>query len=389
MNKTLLATAVAVLLTAPSVSAIELYKNATTDATLGGYLGVRALNNDSETQLVNGSSRINFNFTHKLSNGWSAFSTLEWGIEPFGDTDLVYNNDSQITSQTSNLFYSRLAYIGLEHDKYGSLSFGKQWGSWYNVVGGTDNAYVWGGAAGGEYNIDGSGSLDGTGRADKAIQYNLTVGKFSLSLQTQLQQNSIDVTAFSNNNVSSTLTFDNTYGGSLSYAITDKLSVAIGANFGKFGGFNATNNSPIDADDEIYGGSITWGNISDEGWYFSANYNRNKYHDTDVDGHLIPESYGVEAFVAYLFDNGIQPYFAYNGLISTADYRFPVANNGSFTTSTVTDSNQEYYVIGTVYFWDPAVLAYIEAQIDNSDYVVDGVKADNNNAVAVGLRYTF
>lgn len=391
MNKTLLATAVAVLFTAPSVSAIELYKDAATDATLGGYLGLRVLNQGSTTQMFNGSSRINFNFSRQLNNGWTAFSTLEWGIEPFGNTEFVYNNDSQVAAETSDLFYNRLAYAGLKHDTYGSLSFGKQWSSWYNnVVGGTDNAYVWGGAAGGAYSLNGSGNLDGSGRADNAIQYNLSLGRFSLSLQTQVQDNSVSLLTESAN-IAHKAVFNNTYGGALSYAITDKLRVAIGGNFGKVDLYGKEGNTEFkfgkDVNDEIFGGSVTWGNFSDQGWYFSANYNRNKHHDSDVKGRIMPKAYGVEAFVSYLFDNGFQPYLAYNGLTSRADYRF----GGKL----VTDSDEQYYIVGAAYLWDPALLTYIEAQFDGGRYVAKDILRANNdeavadNAVAVGLRYTF
>ena len=388
MNKTLIATAVTLLITAPSVSAIDLYKDSKTDVSLGGYIGVRALNTDSETQLVNGSSRINFNFTRQLTHGWQAYSTLEWGFEPFGDTELVYNKDSQFSASNGNVFYSRLAYIGLEHDRYGSLSFGKQWGAWYNVVGGTDNAYVWGGAAGGAYSLDGSGGIDGTGRADKAVQYSNSFGKFSFTLQTQLQQNTIDVSAFNNSDVQSTLEYDDTYGASITYAITDQLSISAGGNKGAFTGFNAAANQPIDADDEIYGASITWGNVANAGWYFSANYNKNKFHDADINGHLMPSAYGIETMISYLFDSGLQTYALFNGLISDEDYTYPEEDGTN--SPKVTESKQQEFVLGVAYIWDPTILAYIEAQIDDSKYKVEGrPETTGEDAVAVGIRYTF
>ncbi|MCL1039164.1 porin [Shewanella submarina] len=388
MNKTLLASAVALLFAAPTVSAIDLYKDSKTDVNLGGYIGVRAVNTDSETQLVNGSSRINFNFSRQLTHGWHAYSTLEWGFEPFGDTELVYNRDSQFSANNDNVFYSRLAYIGLEHDRYGSLSFGKQWAAWYNVVGGTDNAYVWGGAAGGAYSLDGSGGIDGTGRADKAIQYSNSFGRFSFTLQTQLQQNTIDVSAFDSDNVNSTLEYDDTYGASITYAITDDLSISAGANRGSFTGFNAAANQRIDTDDEIYGASVTWGNVSDVGWYVSANYNKNKFHDSDINGHLMPSAYGIETMISYMFDSGLQTYALFNGLISDEDYTYP-EDDGS-RSPLVTESKQQEFILGAAFIWDPTILAYIEAQIDDSKYKVEGMpETTGEDAVAVGIRYTF
>ena len=68
------------------------------------------------------------------------------------------------------------------------MSFGKVWGAYYDVVAGTDNALVWGGFASGAYSLDGSGGIDGVGRADKAIQYRNSLGNLSFALQAQLSQ---------------------------------------------------------------------------------------------------------------------------------------------------------------------------------------------------------
>ena len=169
MKKTLIASTLVTLILAPAVNAVEIYHDSKNKVTIGGYMGIRLLTTDGDTEMVNGSSRINFNFSHKLSHGWQANSTFEWGINPF-NTSLVFNPDSQFESQSSDLLSSRLAFIGLSHDQYGSISFGRQWSAYYNVVGGTDMAYVWGGETSGAYSLDGSGGVNGTGRADKAIQ---------------------------------------------------------------------------------------------------------------------------------------------------------------------------------------------------------------------------
>lgn len=385
MNKTLCAV-IALCFSAPSQAETLLFKDADRSISLGGYADIRLLNTDSTTEVVNGTSRISLNFAHKIDHNWQTAASMEWGVNPFGDVSLVYNKESQFTAQNDQVFNSRLAYVSLSHQIYGQLSFGKQWSVWYDVTGNTDNAYVWGGAASGVYTLDGSGGIDGTGRADRALQYRQQWGKLSLGLQTQLQQNSIDVSAF--NSADSTLNYDDTFGASLSYQINDNLSVAIGGNHGEFSGYNGASKLPINANDEIYGIGVTWGNLSD-GWYLAANYNMNKFHDTDANGHLIPEAYGIEAFVAYSFDSGLQTYAAYNNLDASDPYSFPVNNNGVINMSTVSQSQAQYLIFGSVYVWDPTLLTYVETQLDFSNYVVDGVKAERNNGVAIGIRYTF
>ncbi|MGI2260844.1 porin [Shewanella sp. GXUN23E] len=397
MNKTLIATALAALTAAPAVSAVELYKDANNDVTLGGYAGVRILNTQGETELVNGSSRINFNFKHKLSNGWNAYSTLEWGVNPFGDTTLVYNNDSQFDAHSSDFLSNRLAFIGLSHDKYGSISFGKQWSAYYDTVVGTDNGLVWGGSASGVYTYEGNGAINGVGMADKAVQYRNSFGDFSFALQAQLQQNQIDAvdggngvnpfppktyaagTAAAKTGLAS-LEYNNTYGASATYTLMDKLALSIGGNTGKFEA-TRVGGSKFTETDYIYAVSATWGSLGEEGLFASANYNKNQWHQTDKNGYLIPSAYGVEAFVSYNLGNGFRPYAMYNRLEADGTY-----NTGA---DAVTKNIMQYAAAGVEFKWDSSIMMYVEGKYDFSDYVQGGVKSEGDNALAVGIRYTF
>lgn len=383
MNKTFIATSIAILMASPSISATEIYKDAQNQLTLGGYADFSVLNTDDTTEIVNNASRINFQFSHRLNNGLKAYSTLEWGVNPF-NSSLVYNRESLFSSQNGDLLNSRLAFIGLSYNEYGSLSFGKQWSAWYDVVGGTDNAFVWGGAAAGEYSLDGSGGIDGVGRADKAVQYRNNIGKFSFTLQTQLQDNTIDLTGFDQVDPDSTssLTYGNTYGASATYDVNDKLSFSVGGNHGKFKGFDSTTNERIDTSDEIYGASVTWGTLSGDGLYLSANYNKNKYHETDNNGRLIPEADGIEAMASY-YSGNIRSYLIYNSL-SADNYSF---NDTGGIVQNVTEYNEQSLVPGIAYIWDSTLLTYLEAKIDMSDFVTNGIKSDGDSAVAIGVRY--
>lgn len=383
MNKTLIATSIAILIASPSISATEIYKDAHNQLTLGGYADFSVLDTNNTTEIVNNSSRINFQFSHRLDNGLKAYSTLEWGVNPF-NSNLVYNRESLFSSQNGDLLNSRLAFIGLSYNEYGSLSFGKQWSAWYDVVGGTDNAFVWGGAAAGEYSLDGSGGIDGVGRADKAVQYRNTIGKLSFTLQAQLQDNTIDLTGFDQVDPDSTssLTYGDTYGASATYDVTDKLSFSVGGNHGKFKGFDSTTNERIDTSDEIYGASVTWGTLSGDGLYLSANYNKNKNHETDNNGRLIPEADGIEAMVSY-YSGNVRSYLIYNTL-SADNYSF---NDTGGIVQNVTEYNEQSLVPGIAYIWDSTLVTYLEAKIDMSDYVTNGIKSDGDSAVAVGVRY--
>lgn len=395
MIKSLFTTALVAISVVPTVSAIEIYKDSKNDATIGGYAGVRLLTTDDTTEVVNGSSRINFNFQHTLTDGWRAYSTFEWGVSPFGDTTLVFNNQSEFEAKNDDLFTSRLAFIGLSHDQYGSITFGKQWGAWYDVVVDTDNAYVWGAEASGVYTFGSNGAINGVGMADKAILYRNSFGKFSFALQTQLQQNDIEIEANQNINqpgeVQGKLNYDDTYGASLTYAFTDMYKMFLGGNTGEFKG-NRLDGSRVSETDYIYGIGATWGDLSKAGWFASANLNKNEWHQTDNNGFIIPEAEGGEIFVAYNFNNGFTPYTAYNYLNATKDYEFSgVDADGSSATFTTTEYKQQSILVGLLYQWDSVILMYLEAKFDMSDYksTLPGSPTSGDDAAALGIRYTF
>jgi outer membrane pore protein F len=132
MNKTLVAALISTILVIPSASAIEIYKDDVNAVKIGGFIDARVINTQGETEVVNGASRINFGFSRQLQNDWKAYALLEWGVNPVGSTDIVYNN--RFESIQEEFFYNRLGYAGLSHDKYGSITIGKQWGAWYDVV---------------------------------------------------------------------------------------------------------------------------------------------------------------------------------------------------------------------------------------------------------------
>lgn len=51
------------IVVAPAASAVELYKDEKNTIKVGGYLDVRVINTQNQTEVVNGTSRINFGFT--------------------------------------------------------------------------------------------------------------------------------------------------------------------------------------------------------------------------------------------------------------------------------------------------------------------------------------
>lgn len=401
MNKTLVATALAAIFLAPSVSAIEIYKDDKNAVEIGGFIDVRVINTQGETEVVNGASRINFGFSRELTNGWNAFAKLEWGVNPVGSSDIVYNN--RFESVQDEFFYNRLGYASLSHDQYGTITIGKQWGAWYDVVYSTNYGFVWDGNTAGVYTFNkDDGAVNGVGRGDKTVQYRNAFGDFSFAVQAQLKNSSFftcDIENITENECEARwieggadaqqVTYDYTYGGALTYKVTEMLSVSAGVNRGEFD-IDYGNGDQKTAVDLIYGAGITWGNFDNNGLYIAANVNKQENHDTDNIGRLIKDAQGAETLVSYKFDNGLRPFISYNVLDAGKDYVI----QPNFNADPDDVFKRQFVVVGLHFVWDPNTVLYVEARKDYSDFTsTDKVQEarmslSEDDGIAIGIRYT-
>ncbi|MFB2641379.1 porin [Shewanella bicestrii] len=401
MNKTLVATALAALFLAPTVSAIEIYKDDKNAVEIGGFIDVRVINTQGETEVVNGASRINFGFSRELTHGWNAFAKLEWGVNPVGSSDIVYNN--RFESVQDEFFYNRLGYAGISHDEYGTITIGKQWGAWYDVVYNTNYGFVWDGNSAGVYTFNkDDGAVNGVGRGDKVVQYRNSFGDVSFAVQAQLKNSSFYTCDIENITESACeaewnagkkeaqqVTYDYTYGASLTYKATDKLSLMAGMNRGEFDVVYGTGEQKT-AVDLIYGVGATWGDFDKNGLYAAANVHKEENHDTDNIGRLIKDAYGVETLVSYKFDNGLRPFVSYNILDAGKDYviqpNFNADPNDVF--------KRQFVVVGLHFVWDPNTVLYVEARKDYSDFTSSDqaqearMSLSEDDGIAIGIRYT-
>lgn len=399
MNKTLVATALAAMFLVPSVSAIEIYKDNKNAVEIGGFIDARVINTQGETEVVNGASRINFGFNRELTDGWKAFAKLEWGVNPVGNSDIVYNN--RFESVQEEFFYNRLGYAGLSHDTYGTLTIGKQWGAWYDVVYNTNYGFVWDGNTAGvyTYNKD-DGAVNGVGRGDKTVQYRNAFGDVSFAVQAQLKNSSFytcdttdDITQAqcqadweSGDKAAQQVEYNYTYGGALTYKATDMLTLTAGVNRGEFD-VSFGNGEQTTAVDLIYGAGITWGNFDNNGLYAAANVNRQENHDTDNIGRLIKDAYGIESLVSYKFDNGLRPFISYNVLDAGKDYVI----QPNFNAKPTDEFKRQFVVVGLHFVWDPNTVLYVEARKDYSDFSGKHearMSLSESDGVAIGIRYT-
>ncbi|MEZ9595253.1 porin [Shewanella sp. 10N.261.52.F9] len=402
MKKTLVASALAAVIFVPTASAIEVYKDDKNAVEIGGWIDARVINTQGATKVENGSSRINFGFTRDMGQGWKTFAKVELGLNLVGNSSIERNSveiDGETingyTSDSNDFISTRLGYVGLAHDTYGSLTIGKQWGAWYDVVHNTNLVNTWDGNTSGTYTLNkADGAINGTGRGDKTVQYRNAFGDFSFAVQAQLKQDSFDLyegdafpgvpdATVANSNVIGTVEYDYTYGASATYNATENLILTAGLNVGEFDATYTTGKS-VQETDLIFGAGATWGEFNAKGFYGAVNVNKQEYHDTDNLNRYIPEAWGLESLASYHFDNGLRPLIGYNILEANDDYA--AAYNGDVF-------KRQFLLVGLHYVWDNNTMLYLEGRKDFSDFTSTNkaqqaaMEFSEDDGISIGIRY--
>ena len=374
MKLKLIATSTAIALASPSISAMELYKDDKNSLELGGFFGANYVMADGTDEVSNGNSRINFTFTHQLNNGWSAFAKAEWAVSLVSNnSDLVLNGDSNLAQgEASDTLSSRLGFVGMAHDTWGSITMGKQWGSIYNVTGVTDNFYVFGGDGAGSFAL-GDGGYTGAGRAEQAIQYNNSFGNLAVSVQMQGTEEVVALDellpGIPNNDLE--LIYDNSYGVALTYELPFNLSVGVGYNEAsvEMTGLNSAISEELD--DTLTAVSVTYGTLGQPGLYAAVVATEGENHEFNDEGDMIAETTGVEAMVTYRFANDLEVLGGYNSVKS---------DDGD-------DYEKAYMVAGVAYHFSDHFRVHSEYKLDESTNF-DGSENDDD-ILAVGARFSF
>ncbi|MCL1145603.1 porin [Shewanella marinintestina] len=386
MKKVLALCPFAALAFVPNCFAVEVYKDDKNVFEIGGYVDARVIDTQGVTEVVNGSSRINFAFTRNMSNDWKSYVKLEWGVNPFGNSTISYSSESNFETKSGDFLNNRLGYVGLSHDDYGSVSIGKQWGAWYDVVYNTNYGMVWDGNASGTYTYNKSdGAINGVGRGDKIIQYRNSFGDFSMAVQMQLKNSVSDIPDDNSGNPNRLVMteYDNTYGVGLTYNVTSMFTLTAGGNIGEPEGITASGRV-ISETDYIYGVGASWGGWDQFGFYAAANVNANEYHDTDNLGRFLQDAVGLESLVSYYFDNNIKILASYNILEAGDEYE-RVHPGDVF--------KRQFAFAGVHYYWDNSLVMYLEARKDFSDFSSRDPDKEaaqqltEDDGVAIGIRY--
>jgi predicted porin len=156
----------------------------------GSFRGHFAVYNE-EIELQENGSRIGFEFGIKRKN-IRYFAGSELQLNMF-KSDISFNASTNIgggflvseKAQERQVFATRLGYLGVDLNKWGIITVGKQNGVYYDVASYTDKFNVFGGQASAVYVAGTDGGTVGTGRADQALIYRNKIGIFAFGAQMQ------------------------------------------------------------------------------------------------------------------------------------------------------------------------------------------------------------
>ncbi|GAA5218362.1 porin [Corallincola platygyrae] len=385
MRKVSLATATSFLLLPLSTSAIEIYTDNQASVGLGGYLQADFRQSGGDNEMTDQASRINFDFAFDAGEGWQALAKIEWGLNlvdstsemQFGQGGDTLTSEPKDQNDTVNL---RLGYIGLSHDSYGTITFGKQWSVYYDVTERTDQMMVWGGEASGTFNYGSDGGISGTGRAEQAIVYRNSIGNLDYAFQYQAK-NSEETNIYEcqvnpdmdcgDDDVGdpiSSFTYDKGYGAALTYHLPWNIDVGVGYNRSELDTTEGVNVAGFDGDyaDALALG-INYGQLSDQ-LYLAAVYYEGTNHEFDDRGEIF-DSQGVELYGHYRLNRAWRIYVGYNQLKDN-DNNY----EGSY--------ELKYYAVGASYQMSERVELFSESRIDDST-MADGSDADNIHSVGI------
>ncbi|KYP14596.1 porin [Flavihumibacter sp. CACIAM 22H1] len=348
----------------------------------GSFRGHFALYN-KELEIQENASRIGFEIStthHKIRY----FTGVELQVNMFR-SEVSFNLNANTTGgylvadrvQNRQVFSGRLGYIGMDLGKWGYLVLGKQKSIYYDVSGFTDRFNVFGGGATATYNAGTDGGFTGTGRADQALTYRNTSGRFSYGLQTQFVNTTnrrfFDGIGF---NIRAALTPHFNLGIAYNKAFLNKSLIGSGEFIGlknnpeylAIGTSYITNQLELAAVIAKHSnGDLTTGKLPDP-----------------VAGNTYPavvfNATGYELFIRYRWKNwrftGGGNYYKPDTEVQTATGENPLYKN----------FKRSYLILGAEYHPLPYGRFYIESRITDSE-TAQGIKEPTVNTIGIRLDF--
>ena len=317
-------------------------------------------------ELQGNASRIGFRLTRDFFDaGVRIFGQVELGIRIIDDLtgfNVSANPEGYgrlVATGRGDPVFARLGFVGFDFGAYGLLTAGKQWSTYYDVSGYTDELWVFGGRGSGTYVRGSDGGGAGTGRASKALTYRFRRGGLTVGAQTQLEANR--------------LTGLGSLGGSVQYTLPFGLSLGAAMNVGDV---------PDVIRESILGAKehevavVLGAAVERPRWYAAVSYSIQDSHDlVNVDSLTVAfDATGVEAIAYYDIGRRFRISGGFNAL------------NPNVIAPLHPDFRIRYGVIGGAFYFNSQTLIYAEWKLEDS---VNEVGIDVANALVIGVRLDF
>jgi predicted porin len=334
----------------------------------GRFSGHLALTPEG-VDIANNGSRFGIKAEQKLSNGFAVLGQGEWRVN-LGQGDTRYNVSENpetglatLDASSSDAIGTRLGFLGVRLAPYGTLTFGKQWGVYYDVSEWTDRYAVFGARGSSTYNAGTDGGQTGEGRANDALAYRVRFGPVRAGVQAQFHDSHDPVV----DSVSGSLVLE--LGRGL------RAGVAYSQAFIDFGELTVVGYDGGDAR------ALTGGVTFDDGvWMLSSVNTWTENHEfllTDS-ATVAYDTLGAELLVAYRFAGGITPYGGIDFAIPRhLDTRFVDADYGT-----------RDVLAGVRYVFDVRASSFFYLE-GRSGRTVDASGARADDVLTLGIRLNY
>lgn len=321
-----------------------------------GSLRVRLVHQDGDNELQNGSSRIGARMHREFDSGVSLIGRVEWQVNLVEDPTVLSGGDSTSSElqprENADAFETRLGFLGFDMGQWGELTFGKQWGAYYDVAGWTDVFYAFGARALGVYPAGTDGGLTGTGRAEQAIVWRVDAGPWTLAAQVQARGLSAQDSE--------------SLGASVRCRVGERVQFGLAFNRAKLGD---EDEDLVELDDDPT--TILAGvRYEDERLVLAAAYSNQEQNGLGLrdDMPTLFDARGFETYVHYELTEQL-------GLFGGGNWLD--ADDSGYDR----DSDVEDYYLGADWHFDDRTFVYVQGKLAEA--------GSGEDAVVLGLRYGF
>jgi predicted porin len=337
----------------------------TVDLIFYGSARVRTSASDGELRISDNRTRVGMYGYKFIRSDIDMFSRIELGTDLGGQLDNLLLPPENPRAESSGSIFLRVGNVGVG-TKYGDISVGKQWSTYYNVAGFTDRFAVYGAQGAQAYNAGTDGGGTGTGRADRSLKYASRTGnKLSIGLQIQ-DDGSIPLT--------DNQTYDAGAGASAVYKFSSQWTAGAAYNHAVIDELDTElTDLGLTGDSQAFVAGVQYAH---EPLFIAATYASHDNQAATNEGQFV-DADGFELYGRYKFNNRLR-------VIGGANYLEPDSDDpdaGQYDIRSIIIGLQ--YTYGDLSFGD---LIYFEAELRDGRQV-DGTKSDN--AYTAGIRYSF